>query len=263
MSVAKPICPWGFLDTEPNLSQHSQGKSVVKSFDQALGTSSDFPLPQPCMKGGKVSLQISEEPYLKTVERCKNHLHSRLILKKGQKSPTTKELRDSINLLWSSIANWDVRSIGKGYFEFDFSSQDDLRTIWSAGAWNLKVGILRLSKWVPNFCPGVQKQTNAQAWIRLTNLPQEYWSTQTLFEIACGVGIPIDLDIMTRNRSFGQFARVLVDVDLSKRLHDCVLVERVGYAFHVGVVYEKMPDKYEIVVLENRRDKYEIVVSEK
>jgi hypothetical protein len=94
-----------------------------------------------------------------------------LILKKGQKPPTTKELRESLKLLWSSIANWDVRSIGKGFFEFDFSSQDDLRTICSAGAWNLKVGILRLSKWVPDFCPGVQKQTNAQVWIRLTNLP--------------------------------------------------------------------------------------------
>jgi len=39
MSVAKPVCPWGFLDTSSlakSLSQHHKlhpkGKSVVKSF---------------------------------------------------------------------------------------------------------------------------------------------------------------------------------------------------------------------------------------
>lgn len=38
--------------------------------------------------------------------------------------------------------------------------------------------------------------------------------------------IPLVTNIMTSNRSFGHFARVLVDVDLAETLRDQVLVER-------------------------------------
>ncbi|MCI15801.1 defensin-like protein, partial [Trifolium medium] len=50
---------------------------------------------------------------------------------------------------------------------------------------------------------------------------QEYWRPRTLFEIAGGVGTPLTLDAATKNRSFGHYARILVDVDLPK------LVDRV------------------------------------
>ncbi|WJX74035.1 hypothetical protein P8452_57746 [Trifolium repens] len=42
-------------------------------------------------------------------------------------------------------------------------------------------------------------------------------------------------------RTFGQFVRVLVDMDLSKPLRDKVLVERKGFAFFVDLDYENLP----------------------
>jgi len=33
---------------------------------------------------------------------------------------------------------------------------------------------------------------------------------------------------------------MILDVDLSKPIHDYVLVEREGFTFHVGVMYEKL-----------------------
>ncbi|GAU20528.1 hypothetical protein TSUD_130860 [Trifolium subterraneum] len=43
-------------------------------------------------------------------------------------------------------------------------------------------------------------------------------------------------------RTFGQFARVLVDMDLSQPLRYKVLVERKGFAFFVEIEYENIPD---------------------
>jgi hypothetical protein len=43
-------------------------------------------------------------------------------------------------------------------------------------------------------------------------------------------------------RTFGQFARVLVDMDLTQTLRDKVLVERKGFAFFVELDYENLPD---------------------
>ena len=55
------------------------------------------------------------------------------------------------------------------------------------------------------------------------------------------VGTPIDIDGPTRNRTFGHYARILVDIDLSKRACDEILVERDGFAFKVEVQYERKP----------------------
>lgn len=56
---------------------------------------------------------------------------------------------------------------------------------------------------------------------------------------------PIFLDDTTSknlfNRSFGNFSRILVDIDLRSKLINQFLVERSGYAFFVGIEYEYLP----------------------
>jgi hypothetical protein len=76
----------------------------------------------------------------------------------------------------------------------------------------------------------------------LVDLPQEYWRHTTLFEIANGVGTPIALDIAPKNRTFGHFARILVDLDLSKRIFNEIMVEREGFSFYVEIQYERLLD---------------------
>lgn len=109
------------------------------------------------------------------------------------------------------------------------------------GTWNLKPGLLCLSQWAADFNPKFQRQTHTQCWIRIFDLPQEYWRPRTLFEIAGGVGTPIALDEPTRTRTLGHFARVLVDLDLTSRLPSEILVEREDYAFYIDLEYEKLP----------------------
>lgn len=60
------------------------------------------------------------------------------------------------------------------------------------------------------------------------------------------MGTPICVDAVTSKpaieRTFGHFARVLIDIDLSKELRYEVLVERKGYAFFVELEYENVPE---------------------
>jgi hypothetical protein len=44
-------------------------------------------------------------------------------------------------------------------------------------------------------------------------------------EIASGVGTPLLVDDTTKSRLFGIYARILVDVDMSEKLFNSVLVE--------------------------------------
>ncbi|XP_019432836.1 PREDICTED: uncharacterized protein LOC109339775 [Lupinus angustifolius] len=251
----KPAIPWSCLatldesveaeyakgpDPAPGISEVQKGKS----FAQALKATCDISisqLPQPCIKGDAIAIKIPEEEYQAGLQRCKTHLHGRLILSKGDSPIRFTELRTKLQSLWNMIGAWNMISLGRGFYEFAFASMEDMRTICAVGSWSLKPGFLRLSLWSPDFNPSLQKVSHSQCWVRIFGLPLEYWSPKILFSIAGGLGVPISLDEATSNRSFGHFARIWVDVDLKGTLPSQILVEREGFAFFVHIEYENLP----------------------
>ncbi|KAE9587721.1 hypothetical protein Lalb_Chr23g0276971 [Lupinus albus] len=74
---------------------------------------------------------------------------------------------------------------------------------------------------------------------KIHNLPQEYWSPRIIFSIVGGIGTQIALDDATDSRSFGHFAKVLVEINLKNKLPGQILVEREDFAFFVSIEYEK------------------------
>lgn len=92
----------------------------------------------------------------------------------------------------------------------------------------------------------VGPSTSAQVWLRIYGLPQEYWRPRILFAIANSAGTPICTDPASTKpmmeRTFGHFARVLVDMDVTQQLRYKVLVERKDYAFFVDLEYENLPE---------------------
>lgn len=133
--------------------------------------------------------------------------------------------------------------MGKGYYAFSFASDVSLARVLAKGAVALKPGTMRFMKWVPNFSPSKQKNTNAQVWVRFWDLGLEFWEARTLFEIASGIGVPVKIDPNTLDRKYGLFARVLVDVDLSDNLPlEIVIKRKNGETFVQGVDYERLPD---------------------
>ncbi|CAJ2679212.1 unnamed protein product [Trifolium pratense] len=114
-------------------------------------------------------------------------------------------------------------SLGKDYFEFIFSSLDDLSAVRSIDFWNLTPGLLRTHAWSADFNPhNVQPST---AWIRIHGLARS----------------PLALDEATKKRTFGHFARIIIDVYLSSNFHERILVERNDFDFYVDAEYENIP----------------------
>jgi len=57
-------------------------------------------------------------------------------------------------------------------------------------------------------------------------------------EIASTIGTPLVIDVATQKCTFGHYARVLVDIDISRCLFCEIMVERDRFAFPVKVEYE-------------------------
>jgi hypothetical protein len=97
---------------------------------------------------------------------------------------------------------------------------DDLSAGRSIGSWNLEPGLLKTFAWTADFNPHTMQHTYAQRWICIRGLTHEYWRSTTLFEIAGALDTSLTFDKATKNRTFGHFARVLVEVDLNYVLHE-------------------------------------------
>ncbi|KEH26132.1 DUF4283 domain protein [Medicago truncatula] len=238
-STVKPPPP----STVAALSTNCNPPKIL--FAQALvaatATDASPPLPTPVIRGETLCIPISDETYEQGIDACKINLRGRLILSKGDKPYGFREVQTKLQQLWKNVGPWKMTPLGKGYFEFYFSSYEDMRSVWSKETQNLKPSLLRLFEWSKDFTARTQRQTHAQVWIRLLELPQEYWMDRTLKEIGSAIGTPVLIDSATQNRVFGHYVRVLVDMDLSKHIFNEVMIERTGFSFSIEITYECLP----------------------
>jgi hypothetical protein len=246
--------PWNIVNhnkpnPDSNTDVHQSNLMPSKTFAQAVSNICDIPtsqLPKPVLKGDNFAIAIPGEEYMAGMETCKHNLHARIIWPKGSTPLTTAALRNKLSPLWKGLAKWGVSFLGKGFYEFCFSSLEDLKRVRSVPSWNLNPGVLKLFTWTRDFCPSTQNSTPAQVWLRIYGLAQEYWHPKIFFAIANSVGTPICTDSASAKpmveRSFGQYARVLMDMDVTQEVRYKVLVERKGFAFFVDLDYENIPD---------------------
>jgi hypothetical protein len=242
--------PWPCLGDSPKPPiQPEKPSNSSKTFAQTLSNVCHIPLsqfPQACVKGDRLAIPIPEDEYSAGMDACKHNLHGRIVWPKGTTPLTVVAVKNKLTPLWKDLARWGITSLGKGYYEFSFSSLEYVRRVRSVASWNLGPGYLKLFAWSGDFNPNLQRNTTAQVWVRIYGLSQEYWRPNILFAIASSVGTPICTDAIAAKpmfeRTFGHFARVLVDMDLTQTLRNKVLVERKGYAFFVELDYENLPD---------------------
>lgn len=96
---------------------------------------------------------------------------------------------------------------------------------------------MKLFTWIKDFNHSNQTSSSAHVWVRLRihGLSHEYWRSKILFAIANTMGTPICTESASTKpmicRIFGQFVRVLVDMNITQTLRYKVLVERKGFPF--------------------------------
>jgi len=56
--------------------------------------------------------------HLACLEDCKNHLHRKIILSKGDKHLTHMDVCKKLEFAWKSLGSWKVIPLGKRVYEF-------------------------------------------------------------------------------------------------------------------------------------------------
>lgn len=104
------------------------------------------------------------------------------------------------------------------YFLVKFGSMADYEFSKFGGPWMIMEHYLIVKEWRHNFDPHTDKTEKVIVWVRLPDLPIEYYNRTFHFRVWEKIGKPIMIDSATCLTSRGKFARLCVEVDITKSL---------------------------------------------
>ncbi|XP_057791024.1 uncharacterized protein LOC131007942 [Salvia miltiorrhiza] len=196
---------------------------------------------RPITHGDSGILRVPSDLQLFQANKFQHALIGRLLLNKGEKPRTTRDLKAELQSLWAIKSPWFLMPMGKGYYTLKFTTPEDKATAKAHVIWDLAAGSIRLRDWVRYFNPYKESSSLAQVWVRIYYLPVEFWHPEVLTGIGHWLGQPLKIDGNSLNDEVAHFARILVEIDLAKTLPENFIIDGGDYSFKIEFCYEYLP----------------------
>ncbi|CAL5359909.1 unnamed protein product [Camellia sinensis] len=164
----------------------------------------------------------------KLLDKIRKPWENALIIRLLGKNIGYKMLCSRVRNLWGLQGEFNAIDLGCNYFLFKFSDQTDCANVFTGGPWVIMDHYLTVRRWEPNFRPSEAFETTTAVWVRFPKLPIEYYQEKVLFAIAKTIDKPFKIDWNTAMATRGKFARVCVEMDLSKLLKPKFLLEGIN-----------------------------------
>lgn len=120
--------------------------------------------------------------------------------------------------MWKPTSKLDCVALGVDFFLIKLYLKEDYVKILSGGPWFVGGHFLSIRGWVPNFKPSTASVSSIAVWVRLPELPVEYYEPSILRDLGNAIGPVLRIDTHTTTETRGRFARLCVQVDLEKPL---------------------------------------------
>ncbi|CAN1149234.1 hypothetical protein LINPERHAP2_LOCUS16910 [Linum perenne] len=101
------------------------------------------------------------------------------------------------------------------FFLVRFSDVDDYHRAAFKGPWKIFDYYITVAQWTPDFNED-EPMNKILTWVRLTILPIHFFNHTTINRIGNQMGRIIRMDLSTSEGARGRYARVCVEIDLSK-----------------------------------------------
>ena len=104
--------------------------------------------------------------------------------------------------LWKPIGRVDTVDLGRDFFLLRFLIIEDLEMVFKKGPWFIGEHFLSIRRWVANCKPLEALVSSMAIWVRLNELPIEYYDAAMLRQIGQGLGTVLRVDTH-HNKSYG------------------------------------------------------------
>ncbi|CAH9111738.1 unnamed protein product, partial [Cuscuta europaea] len=109
-----------------------------------------------------------------------------------------------------------VKSHNKGWVIFKFTNEEDRMKVLHDGPYMVFGKLLMLKELSEDFSFEDEEFLKVPIWVKFPKLPMKLWNDEAMSEVASMVGVPITTDKITKERMNNEYARVLIEVDVSK-----------------------------------------------
>nr|XP_009793419.1 PREDICTED: uncharacterized protein LOC104240289 [Nicotiana sylvestris] len=92
------------------------------------------------------------------------------------------------------------------------------------GPWFINGYFLSTRQWEPDFVAGKAKQIHIAIWVRLPQLPTEFYDGLILRKIGNSIGKLLKIDACTSSTLRDRYARLCVKLPLNQPVQQCILI---------------------------------------
>lgn len=147
-----------------------------------------------------------------------------VIIKLQEKKILHQVLKRKITELWKPSEDPSLIDLGEGYYTVKFNKEENMATTLQKGPWFIFGTFLSVQRWVPNFVSSRAKQTLTAIWVRLPELPTEFYDAMILTKVGNTIGRLLKVDACTSVALRGRYARICVELPLNKRVKSYVWI---------------------------------------
>ena len=140
-----------------------------------------------------VEVTLSKE----TKERIKAPWSKALIVKVYGRTVGYNYLTFKINALWNPTVRMTCVNLGKDFFLIKFSAEEDYDKVLHGGPWFIGGHFLAIKPCEPYFKASEAKFSSVAVWVRLPELPIEFYDKTVLKEIGNAIGPELRIDYYT------------------------------------------------------------------
>ena len=194
--------------------------AIPGAFEQAFGLGragekeAEADVEEDSLCDGFAAVALSKEDK----ERIRAPWTSSLIVKSFGRSLGYMFLLSKIRELWRPSGRTDCIDLGHDFFLIKFECKEDIDKVLKGGPWFIGQQFLTIRLWEPEFKAFEASFSSVAVWIRLLELPIEYYDLVVLRKIGEAIGPVLRIDAHTANGARGRFARLCVQVNLDKPL---------------------------------------------
>ncbi|CAN1762612.1 hypothetical protein LINPERHAP1_LOCUS8451 [Linum perenne] len=126
--------------------------------------------------------------------------------------------------LWARKGHIQVSDVSNAFFLVRFADPEDYHNATFGGPWKIYDSYFSVARWSPSFNEE-EPIRKILTWVRLPKLPIHYFNQLAVTRIGNHIGRTVRLDLATAEGARARYARVCVEVDLTKPLLGKYMIE--------------------------------------
>ncbi|CAN1809632.1 hypothetical protein LINPERHAP1_LOCUS25666 [Linum perenne] len=158
-----------------------------------------------------------------------------LVVKVLEKPFSFLAMKRRLEFLWARYGHIQVSDMSNSFFLVRFSNDDDYTSAAFGGPWKIYDYYIAVSQWSPSFNEE-EEIKSILTWVRLPKLPIQYFNSMAVHRIGNAIGRTVRLDLATSEGSRCRYARICVEIDLTKPLLGKYMIgDRVFYVEYESI----------------------------